>query len=92
MTIKKLQAMPYAQAHVEIHDDGTIVLVSYYTVVAVIYPEKWVEVFGLYSATTRRHLGAFAKEYCGLDYQTLKTIYYDNMILNIETGEVLDKS
>lgn len=92
MEIKKLKEMPYAQAHVEIHDDGTIVLVSYYTVVAVITPDKWIEVFGLYSRTTRRHLGAFAREYCGLEYYTLKTIYYDNMIMNIETGEVMEKN
>lgn len=92
MEIKKLKEMPYAQAHVEIHDDGTIVLVSYYTVVAVITPDKWVEIFGLYSRTTRRHLGAFAREYCGLEYYTLKTIYYDNMIMNIETGEVMEKN
>lgn len=92
MEIKKLKEMPYAQAHVEIHDDGTIVLVSYYTVVAVITPDKWVEIFGLYSRTTRRHLGAFAREYCGLEYYTLKTIYYDNMIMNIKTGEVMEKN
>lgn len=91
MTIKKLSAHPYAQAHVEINDNGDVYLWSYNTLVALI-TENWLIINGLYSATTRRHIGAFCKEYANCDYHTAKQLYYDNMIMNIETGEVLDKS
>jgi hypothetical protein len=38
--------------------------------------------------TTRKHLGAFAKEYCHLNYQCLKQLYEDNMRFNLATGEI----
>lgn len=88
MTIKKLSAMPYAQAHVEIAEDGAVYLYSYVTLVAVLDNEGWLEIGGLYSATTRRHIGAFCREYCGTTYQTAKTIYEDGYRYNIHTGEV----
>jgi hypothetical protein len=91
MTIKKLTKMPYAQAHIEILDDGTIVLVSYATRVAQILPNGWLTVYGLYSMTTRRHISAFMGEYGnGCDYATAKMICTDKMVLNIYTGEVID--
>ena len=89
--MKKLAKMPYAQAHVEILHDGTIVLVSYKTRVAQILPNGWLTVYGLYSMTTRRHISAFMSEYGnGCDYATAKMIYTNNMSLNIYTGEVVD--
>ena len=88
MTIKKLSNMPYAQAHVVVSGD-TITLVSYTTTVAAI-KNNWLEVYGLYSATTRRHIGAFMREYTGLGYSTAKQLYIDGMSLNIETGEVIN--
>lgn len=87
MTIKKLSRMPYAQAHVEIHD-GTISLFSYVTMVADIDKDGWLTVYGLYSNTTRRHISAFMKEYTGLDYYTAKQCYTDNHRINIHTGEI----
>ena len=91
MTIKKLAKMPYAQAHIETLDAGTIVLVSYTTRVAQILPNGWLSVYGLYSMTTRRHISAFMAEYgSGCDYATAKMIYTDKMVLNIYTGEVID--
>ena len=86
--IKKLELMPYAQAHIEIDENDAKTLVSYRTVVAYIDSDGWLEVYGLYSATTRRHIGAFVKEFSCLDYQTAKQIYNDNMRINIHTGEV----
>ena len=89
--MKKLAKMPYAQAHVEILHDGTIILVSYKTRVAQILPNGWLTVYGLYSMTTRRHISAFMSEYGnGCDYATAKMIYTNNMSLNIYTGEVVD--
>jgi threonine aldolase len=91
ITIKKLSAMPYAQAHVEIHEDGSISLFSYVTLVAHITADGWLTIYGLYSATTRKHISAFMREYARpCDYYTAKAIYNDCKMINIHTGEVLD--
>lgn len=89
MTIKKLSKMPYAQAHVEIDENGDSYLFSYVTLVAQV-EGGWFSVNGLYSATTLRHIGAYAREYANTDYQLAKQIYTDNKKFNIETGEVED--
>lgn len=86
---KKLTAMPYAQAHVEILEDGTKLLFSYVTLVAEISPDGWLRVNGLYSMTTRKHIGAFCKEYANTSYQTAKAIYEDREVYNIYTGEIM---
>lgn len=93
ITIKKLSAMPYAQAHVEIHENGNIALFSYVTLVATIDNEGWLTVYGLHSATTRKHIGAFVKEYTDgvLNYHNAKAAYNGNYRLNINTGEVDDE-
>lgn len=90
LTITTLSAMPYAQATVRKYEDGTIVLQSYSTAVAYIEPDGRLYIRGLYSATTRRHIGAFVKEYANLDYQTAKRIYEDGYGYNIHTGEIVE--
>jgi hypothetical protein len=90
MTIKKLTAMPYAQAHIEIDDQNNIHLFSYVTRVATIDHNGWLTIFGLYSQTTRRHIGCFCKEYANCEYHTAKTIYNDNYKMNIHTGEIIE--
>ena len=85
---KKLAKMPYAQAKVIIMDNGAIILRSYYTDVALIQADGWLYIYGLYSATTRRHIGAYVKEYANISYQLAKKLYNDNMKYNIYTGEV----
>jgi hypothetical protein len=92
ITIKKLTAMPYAQAHVEIHEDGAKSLFSYVTLVAHITADGWLTIYGLYSATTRKHISAFMKEYGGgiLDYYSAKGAYEGNYRINIFTGEIED--
>ena len=90
MTIRKLTAMPYAQAHIEISDEGVITLFSYVTRVAEIDSDGFLTVFGLYSMTTRKHIGAFVKEYTPcFDYQSAKACYEGGYKINIETGEVI---
>lgn len=90
MTIRKLSAMPYAQAHIEISDEGVITLFSYVTRVAEIDADGFLTVFGLYSMTTRKHIGAFVKEYTPcFDYQSAKACYEGGYKINIETGEVI---
>lgn len=89
MTVdKRLEYCPYGQCGVNIHEDGTIELYSYTTMVIRI-KDNWLYCTGTYSATTRKHIGCFLKEYAPrVSYYTVKQCYNDNMEINIETGEV----
>ena len=87
-TTTTLSAMPYAQATVHKYDDGTIILVSYSTPVARIDAYGWLRIYGLHSATTRKHINAFVREYANIEYQTAKRLYEDGYNYNIYTGEV----
>ena len=89
-TIKKLSAMPYAQAHIEIESDGAIHLFSYVTRVASIDSNGWLTIYGLYSQTTKRHIGCFMAEYANSDYHLAKTLYLEKLQYNIHTGEVVN--
>jgi hypothetical protein len=89
MEIKKLKAIPYGQCCVEKINDNTFYLWSYRTMVAKV-ENNWLTINGLYSQTTRRHIGAFMREYCKSDYEMAKKLYTDKMMLNIDTGEVDD--
>jgi hypothetical protein len=90
-TIKKLSAMPYAQAHVEISESGDICLFSYTTLVAYIDRDGWCGCTGTYSQTTRKHISAFAKEYATpFDYYSFKGAYEGGYVVNHHTGEILD--
>jgi hypothetical protein len=96
MTIKKLASMPYAQAHVEIDEDGNKYLFSYRTLVIELTADGWLTCTGTYSRTTIRHIGAFMREYVEWpngergDYFTAKNAYLGKYRLNVETGEVED--
>ena len=66
MTTRTLKNHEYAQAHVEIENDGDSIiyrLVSYKTHVATVNETAaggwFLECYGLYSMTTRRHIGWF---------------------------------
>lgn len=88
LTTKKLSTMPYAQAFVRNFDDTVIVLRSYATDVAVIENNK-LRIYGLYSATTRKHIKAFCSEYANItDFSTIKKIVADRLEYNILTGEI----
>lgn len=65
-----------------------IALYSYGTKVAEVY-YGWLKVYGLFSMTTRKHIGWFMKE-LGFDYQTAKWLYENYKIMNVETGRVKD--
>lgn len=88
-TTTVLTAMPYVQAKIRKMDDGSIVLRSYYTDVASIDKDGWLTIYGLYSATTRKHIGAFVKEYANITYQTAKMLCNDGYKYNIHTGEIV---
>lgn len=72
--MKRLEFMPYANAYTREERDGSITLVSYVTEVAKINADGSITCNGLYSATTRRHISAFAREY-GLSYYDFKRDY-----------------
>lgn len=82
---RKLHEMPYAQAKI-LTDGKSYQLWSYNTCVAFIDCKGWLIITGLYSVTTRRHIGAFMREF-GFDYQTAKQLFTDNMSMNIYSGE-----
>ena len=88
-TFRTLSAMPYAQATVVMYDNNYIGLRSYQTLVAMIDNDGWLTVRGLYSATTRRHIGAFVREYANIDYQIAKRLCNDGYAYNVHTGEIL---
>lgn len=89
-TVKKLSAIPYGQAKVII-TDNEIRLISYQTTVACI-TDNWLEIYGLYSATTRKHISAFVREYANISYQAAKSLYLDNYKYDITTGEIVEIS
>lgn len=82
-----------AQAQV-LHINGVRALVSYTTTVALLNSDGWLEFTGLYSMTTRKHIGWFLKEYCknknGIcpSFAIAKMCVEDHVRYNIETGEV----
>lgn len=84
--IRKLKKMPYANATIIENDSKNINLISYVTIVIEI-KDGWLQVNGLYSMTTRRHISNFMREF-GFSYQLAKQLYEDKMVLNIFTGEV----
>lgn len=94
LTTKKLKFMPYAQAQVRVYgDEFCIELISYKTVVARLYAGSWLRIYGLYSMTTRRHIKAFCKEYCGFDnFSLIKTLATQKVDYDIHTGEIIDTS
>lgn len=87
---KPLKYMPYATACVNTLGDGTIELQSYKTSIIKLSKDGWLTCTGTYSPTTRKHIGAFMKEYTNLSYYDAKMCYEKNKALNIYTGEVKD--
>ena len=87
---KKLKEMPFAQARVRFNPMGCTYLQSYDTVVAVIDELGCLVINGLYSMTTRKHIKAFCKEYCGFDnFSLIKHLATNNVFYDFTTGEVV---
>lgn len=83
---KKFNSHPYANCEIITLPNG-LALKSYSTIAATI-EDGWLKINGLYSATTRRHISWFAKEYANLEYRTAKRLYTDGYRYNIFTGEI----
>lgn len=90
ITKTKLTFMPYAQATVIIDNDNNITLRSYKTDVLYLDKEGFLTVTGLYSMTTRKHIGAFMKEYTSFNFAFAKAAYEGNYKINIYTGEIVE--
>jgi hypothetical protein len=88
MTKRPLKFMPYAQATVIISEKNDITLRSYKTDVVII-SDGWMSCTGTYSATTRKHISAFMREFNLGDYFLAKKLYQENLKINIYTGEIL---
>ena len=85
----KLKNHPYAQCSVRVLLDGSVVFTSYNTDGIYVDKDGWLYVSGLYSATTRKQISWFLKEYVpALSYYDIKSLYYNNRVLNIYTGEL----
>ena len=84
---KKLDRMPYAQAGIIYYDNGDPALISYETKVCEIV-EGWLHCYGTFSATTRKHIGAFLREVApSVTYHDAKRCYMDDIEMNVQTGE-----
>ena len=87
---KNLAFCPYGSAGV-VFADGGIHLISYTTLVCSIDNDGYLSCTGTYSATTRKHIGAFLKEYAPMvSYQMAKWCYENSCVMHIETGECYD--
>lgn len=87
---RRLAFCPYGSAGVTFSSSGSTVLVSYETAVCEIDSEGWLTCSGTYSVTTRKHIGAFMKEYGrGASYYTAKECYEKGHAFNVITGEVM---
>lgn len=87
---KRLRYAPNAQCGVRIDSHGAITFVSYDTEVITIDPHGWLTCTGTYSATTRKQIGKFLKEYApNLCYHDAKHCYEINATMNIHTREVV---
>ncbi len=87
---RALAAMPYAQAGTIVYPDGRIALKSYSTIVLVLFPDGTLICTGLYSMTTRKHIGAWLKENVpGVSYQTVRAMVEDKRDYNVNTGEFI---
>ena len=85
---KPLKYMPYATACVNTLDDGSIELQSYKTSIIKIDKNGWLSCTGTYSATTRKHINAFMREYTNLSYYDAKMCYEKNKKINIYTKKL----
>lgn len=89
----RLETMPYAQAGVILRN-GKVILMSYSTEAATLDTiEGWLTIDCLCSATTRRHVSAFLREYCpAVSYYDAKAAFAGGYAINVYTGEQMDRA
>lgn len=75
-----------------IREDGRVLLQSYRTIVCELTTEGWLTCYGTYSATTRKHICWFMREYAPAPmncYNVAKKAYEDGYKINLYTGEIV---
>ena len=87
MYTEKFANHRYAQCYMIHYPDGASAQISYATCVAEITADGWLRVHGLYSMTTRRHLGWFGKV-IGVGYGTMRDLAGTGYEMDVTTGEV----
>ena len=86
---KRLAYCPYGSAGTVKNANG-IHLISYTTLVCSIDNNGYLTCTGTYSATTRKHIGAFLKEYAPkLSYHNAKHAYENGYAIHIENGDII---
>lgn len=83
----------FAQCRILTYENGDRELMSYSTRVLYLDNEGWLTCYGTYSATTRKHIGWFMREYIPAplnNYYTAKHCYEGNYKINVHTGEIID--
>ena len=85
---KCLAFCPNGSCGVVFNENG-IHLISYTTLVCSIDNDEFLSCTGTYSATTRKHISAFLKEFAPmLSYSDAKWCYENDSVINVNTGEV----
>ena len=88
---KRLKHCPNGQCGVIVDEHNAVHLISYCTPVITIDSHGWLTCNGTYSATTRKHIGAFLKEYASaITYHMAKHCYEHNKTINVHTLEIAD--
>lgn len=82
----KLKNHASASASVQVRNDSTVLLISYTTTVCKVDSDGWLHVYGLYSATTRKHIGWFLRERYQIDYSVVRDAYNGNYEINVYNG------
>lgn len=92
MTFEKLTAHPFSQCHIAVDDNMTI-FVSYRTPVVVIDGNGYVHAMNMiyWSATTRRQISWFLREYTGISYATLRDAAREGLAIHSQYGDVIDE-
>ena len=84
--LERLEGHKYANAHIQRYSDGIIQLWSYRTMILEYNTrEKTIHCTGLYSMTTRKHIGWFMNQFFNnkYNYHDIKYIYNNNLSLLI---------
>lgn len=87
---RRLKRCPYGQCGI-VNSNGNEFLISYATKVAEIDCDGWLHVYGLFSATTRKHISFWLREH-NIPYSIAKGCVEDDMEYNVFTGEYRDAS
>lgn len=89
MKIYYINGHEHAQVKVIVEETGTVRLISYVTEVITV-ENGIMNVHGLYSMTTRKHISWFLREwYPRISYQSMKYAYEHDALIDVVTGQYI---